>query len=132
MTGPSVYMKFCEESVFYLLVESKTGIFYSSQTGGVCCNHPQIEGAIIAAAPATIFGIMVDLGDIDRDSARDAADFALATLQWSSFTKVIDCKIDPSRRSEEGWWSVTFYLQSPLKDEKVGPFRGVIFGPNSD
>ena len=32
---------------FGLIIPEKTGIIYSNQTGGVTCNHPEIEGYYI-------------------------------------------------------------------------------------
>jgi hypothetical protein len=36
-----------------LLIEHPTGVFHSGQTGGMCCNHPQVEGLAI---PLNNFG----------------------------------------------------------------------------
>lgn len=36
-----------EPSREYLIIEAKTGVKYSNQTGGYACNHPEVEGFLL-------------------------------------------------------------------------------------
>ena len=42
-----------EHSVAFLILKGTTGVFYSNQTNGTSCSHPEVEGALLPLGDAT-------------------------------------------------------------------------------
>ena len=136
-----------EEPFAFLIEAHPTGVVYSAQTGGHCCGHPEIEGAIVSVADDrdNDFGqVMCDLScgsDVDWTTKRIAqANTALGALVWCGLAHIEAVTLDPERLAEshEGWWLVTWNVREYSHDttwqikETVTVHRGVVCGPNCD
>ncbi len=45
--GGKFYVELSENTGACLVIEAPTGVVYSTQTGGSCCDHPEVEGFIV-------------------------------------------------------------------------------------
>ena len=107
-----------------LIAKTNSGIFYTNQTGGVMCEHPEVEGAIIYAHDS-----WESLGLFDLS---ECVDFDLAEKAISSRFPCGSIAVDRSEPFSEAWIHVV------VTDDATGdflPFRGmrcVLTYPNSD
>lgn len=132
---------FCEEDRFYLVAECKSDVTYIAQAGGIACNHPEIEGAIVCSSQRDEDGDLADrmcqlgcYGERLKPADVARANELLSGLFWGAFSEIRNLKIDETRLAEceEGWWCVTFDVVYPLRDEPTTHHRGVVCGPNCD
>lgn len=112
-----------------LVMECGSGVVYTSQTGGVMCHHPEIEGALVAVgAEKREWGeVMCETGcyggeNCTKENRARIRETLGEGWGWHPAEAVA---LDESRHIEEGWWPVTFVLEGK-------PRRGVIVGPNCD
>jgi len=100
--------------VCYFIVKAETGVFYTSQSGGVSCQHPEFEGFIIPIGGN--YGLFNDcaLGcqyiGFDSDTKKKAA---IEIDKWltntsKDFSYKISFDFDNIHSLMEGWWPVKY------------------------
>jgi hypothetical protein len=120
-----------------LIISLPTGIFYTAQTGGMDCNHPQCEGLAIAL-PERLqnfddcsYGCnhLWQMPEAREKLANDLDAFFISERH-------IHISIDRDKLSElsEGWWPVVYnrHLGDSFNGITPGPFKGYIHTGNCD
>lgn len=107
-----------DEVVF--IVAYPTGVMYTAQTGGMMCNHPEVEGFLVSLGVEFLsdfddcsFGCSEILYEPERQKAlSDSLDEAFLSAGYAQGRAFM---IDRERINElqEGWWPVRSVLQGP-------------------
>jgi hypothetical protein len=144
----------------HIIIKIPSGIYYSNQTGGICCHHPEIEGVLIPLPSDIEFdAILSDFPDdwsnawwygepenerkikinkhYDIIESRIREIFTVANTGY----EVIINRDDPQ---EEAWVSLIFKRKevdpynytkpriAVFEDLKITEFQAILTYPNSD
>lgn len=114
-----------------LIVGAPTGIFYSSQTSGLMCEHPEYEGFVLPLFEIDFFDDCSFGCHHIPDNPMPLADALQLHLRYWCVKTPFDIDFDYLRITElrEGWWPVKGSFE---KDGSVINFRGVICQGNCD
>ena len=138
-----------------LIILNPTGIHYTAQAGGMCCEHPEVEGFVMALHPDRFkhFGSTCDYGcwggeDWSEEQRKEAAtklDSLLCHVNDSEFSPStyasISLRFDWDRLDQlmENWWPVIvnvdyFDIMENNDDKPPLPidYRGIVCTGNCD
>lgn len=104
-----------------IIVKAETGLIYTNQTAGVCCNHPSQEGFLIVLGsvrgrtfdPTRWYDEMPGMNDQTYDEIEQVLN-GRYSFHWG----VQGIKIDRAAKNEEAWIHVNF-----RGDFESGTFR---------
>ena len=119
------YELVCGHGKSALIVEAKTGIIYTSQTGGMACHHPECEGYLLTledwanqyndcphgcygASSITPHNKIVFMNSLNDFFTKNVPNIGYNTFKF---------KIDESRidELEEAWWPVIFEMSGYME-----------------
>jgi hypothetical protein len=119
-----------------LIIKAPTGVYYTSQTGGFACEHPQVEGFFVPirtpvgrSEVAALWGRFRGNWHPLDEAQADALDALLGRFGVQSV------RVDRSmlKESKEAWVHIvlTGNVEAVPLDAST-PLKGVFIWPNSD
>lgn len=100
-----------------LILEIPTGVYYTNQTGGHACNHPQVEGVYMPfPVPIELRTRMINVGSLESGISQEEAD-ELDSLLLAYHTEL---KVDRERllQVQEAW------LPVQIRNDRNGYWEG--------
>lgn len=120
-----------------IIVPAETGVIYSNQTGGCCCNHPEMEGYIIpletkweAQNPLNPNIFSPDwwyLKFMDDQKADEIED-----MLNTPYGKIRNLKVLRDEEWEEAWVRVSFEMSVDYTEDEWTELEGILTWENSD
>lgn len=120
----------------FLICGCKTGIYYTSQCGGLSCDHPEYEGFLI-----TIYDVSKKIDDCEYGCSRIGKDNTklkkladkIDEILKETYSGIVSLTFDYDRilETKEGWWPVNVVLS----DKMTGLYfsgHGIVCGWNCD